>query len=87
MGKRVQKRRLHPQATLPTATVAGRTYWAFHMLRDVEFCAFQELYNAELQAQYPDTDGYIWKTSAQAAVDKHRREQDTATQRWVALYC
>lgn len=76
---------MHPQATLPTANVSGRTYWAFHMLRDVEFSAFLDLYNAELQVQYPVTDGYIWLTDAHTLVAEHRREQDTATQRWMAL--
>ena len=64
--------RLHPNATLPTVTVNNRRYWSFHMLRDVEFTAFQDLYNAALLAEYPDTDGYVWKTPEHGALDANR---------------
>ena len=77
--------RLHPTATIPSVNFNGRRYWSFHLLLDVQFSAFQDLYNAALLTEYPDQDGYVWKTPEHGALEENMLELEIASKRWAAI--
>lgn len=54
-------------------------------MQDVQFAAFQDLYNAALLTEYPGEDGYVWKTSEHGALEEAVLELERTSKRWAAV--